>query len=147
MCAHVQCTSRKGSQGEDLLFRYRLTSQPGYDAAAASRFAMETTVPPLVVRVSGAETGRKGQFLSVAPEGVAEVHIKRAIDGRGVIIHASNLTADAQELKLGFPSLTPSGAWQCSPIEEDGAALPITGDGVVLSLPPRSVACARVVLE
>ena len=137
-------TNFKASQGEDLLFRYRLTSQPSYNSAAASRFAMETTVPPLIVRAPGAATGTSGQFLTVAPEGVAEVQLKRPADGRGLIVHAYNLTADPQTLSLTFPSLRPSGAWHCSPIEDDGAALPLTGDEISLPVPSRSVACARV---
>ena len=140
-------TNFKASQGEDLLFRYRLTSQPSYDSAAASRFAMETTVPPLIVRAPGASTGTSGQFLTVAPEGVAEVQIKRAADGRGLIVHAYNLTADPQTLSLTFPALRPSGACVCSPIEDDGAALPFSGDAVSILFPSRSVACVRVLFE
>jgi len=98
------------------------------------------------VRVAGAETGAKGQFLSVAPEGVAEIHIKRAIDGRGLILHISNLTSDPQELSLTFPA-APTGAWLCSPIEEDGAALPLQAATVSLPVPSRSLAFARVVFE
>ncbi|MBX7234645.1 MAG: hypothetical protein K1X65_09695 [Caldilineales bacterium] len=137
-------TNFKGSQGEELLFRYRLTSRPGYDAAASSRFAMEMAVPPLIVRAAGADASLNGQFLQVSPEGVAEVQIKRAIDGRGVIIHASNLSEAAQELSLSFPAVHLAGAWGCSAIEEDGDALPIAGDTVTLALAARSVAFARV---
>ncbi len=137
-------TNFKASQGEALLFRYKLTSQPRYDSAAASRFATETTVPPLIVRVAGAATGAKGQFLAIAPEGVAEVHIKRAIDGRGLILHLSNLTAEPQTLSLTFPA-APTGAWQCSPIEENGDALPVQAGSVAVSVPSRSISCVRVV--
>ena len=140
-------TNFKASQGEDLLFRYRLTSQSRYDSAAASRFAIEASLPPLIVRAPGAATGQSGQFMAVSPEGVAEVQIKRAADGRGLILHAYNLTSAPQELSLTFPSRQPSGAWQTSAIEDDSAALPLSGDAVLLSVPPRSVACARVVLD
>ena len=140
-------TNFKASQGEDLLFRYRLTSQPSYAPAAASRFAMESTIPPLIIRAPGAATGTSGQFLTVAPEGVAEVQLKRAADGRGLIVHAYNLTTDPQTLSLTFPSLHPSGAWHCSPIEDDGPALPLSGDEISLPVTSRSVACARVLFD
>ena len=101
-------------------------------------------MPPLIVRAAGADASLNGQFLQVSPEGVAEVQIKRAIDGRGVIIHASNLSEAAQELSLSFPAVHLAGAWGCSAIEEDGDALPIAGDTVTLALAARSVAFARV---
>jgi hypothetical protein len=139
-------TNFKASQGEDILLRYRLTSRAGYDSAASNRFAMEATVPPIIIRVPGAETGVSGQFLKVAPEGVAEVQIKRAADGRGLIVHAHNLTAEAQDLVLSLPAATVSGMFACSPIEEDGAALALAGGQATLSVPARSVACARLLL-
>ncbi|HLV36836.1 MAG TPA: hypothetical protein VKY59_17055 [Spirillospora sp.] len=138
-------TNFKASQGEDILLRYGLTSQPDYDPAASSRFAMECSVPPLIVRVPGAEVGDSGQFLDVSPEGVAEVHLKRAVDGRGMIIHASNLSAEAQTLTLRFPLAQPQAAWRCSPVEVDADALDISDGAVMLPVPPRSVASARVI--
>jgi hypothetical protein len=140
-------TNFKASQGGEVLLRYRLTSLASYDPAAAGRFAAETIVPPIIVRVPGAEVGPSGQFLTVVPEGVSEIHIKRAADSRGWIVHAFNLTQRSQTLALRFPAASPAGAWACSPIEEDQGALPIAGDSITLGVPPRSVACARVVFE
>jgi alpha-mannosidase len=137
-------TNFKASQGEDTLLRYRLTSQRGYDPAASSRFAMEAMIPPIIVRVPGAEVGAAGQFLTVSPEGVAEVQIKRAADGRGISVHAYNLTEEAQEIALTFPALQVAQAWQCSPIEDDLNSLPITNGTLKVSIPTRSVACVRV---
>ena len=70
-------TNFQARQSGELLFRYRLTSLPVYDPAAASRFAAEQLVPPLIVRVPGAELGPSGRFVTVEPEGVADVQIKR----------------------------------------------------------------------
>ena len=113
--------------------------------AAASRFAAEQLVPPIIVCVPGAEAGEMGHFLRVEPEGVADVQIKSAADGRGLIVHTFNLTYEAQSLRLAFAAGQPVGAWACSPIEEDGEALPISPDGMVVQAPPRSHACARIV--
>lgn len=138
-------TNFKASQGENTLLRYRLTSREEYDAAEASRFAAEATVPPLIVRVPGASVGQTGQFLQVSPEGVAEVQLKRAADGRGLIVHAYNLADQRRELSLRFPDMTPRLAWVCSPIEEDQEAIQIVRGAIGLSVQPRSVACARVI--
>lgn len=137
-------TNFKASQGEDILLRYRLTSRAGYDPAASSRFAMEASVPPIIVRAPGAEIGKSGQLLQVSPEGTAEIQIKPAADGRGLIVHAYNLTVEAQEIALTLPGL--SQAWLCSPIEDDLHQLSLTDGAVRLAIPSRSVACARLLL-
>ncbi|MAS32706.1 MAG: hypothetical protein CL610_01790 [Anaerolineaceae bacterium] len=140
-------TNFKASQGETTLLRYRLTSHAGYDPAASSRFAMAATVPPLIVRVPGAQPGASGQLLNVSPEGVAEVHLKRAADGRGVVVHAFNLTAEQQTITLQFPAAQVAQAWRCSPVEDDGDILEVVDQAVQLTVPTRSVACARVIFS
>ena len=139
-------TNFKASQGEAILLRYRLTSRRGYDPAVSSRFAIETTVPPLIVRVPGAALGKRGQFRSVSPEGVAEVQLKRAADQRGLIVHAYNLTTTEQRIALRFVALNVTQAWLCSPLEDDREELVVVDNGVELLLPGRGVACARVVI-
>jgi hypothetical protein len=139
-------TNFKASQGEAILLRYRLTSRRGYDGAASSRFAIETTIPPLIVRVPGAALGARGQFLSMSPEGVAEVQLKRAADQRGLIIHAYNLTTTEQRIALRFAALNVTQAWLCSPIEDDREQLVVVDNSVELLLPGRGVACARIVI-
>ncbi len=80
----------------------------------------------------------------VEPEGIADIQLKRAADGQGLIVRAFNLTNQSQTLALQFPATPPTQAWLCSPIEETGATLPITNQTLSLSLPPRSLSCARV---
>ena len=140
-------TNFKASQGEDTLLRYRLTSSAGYDPRASSRFAMNSTVPPLIVRVPGAELGRSGTFLTCAPQGQCEIQIKRAADGRGLIVHAYNLGMDEVAQRLSFPLQNIAEAWQTTPIEVDQESLPIRDKSITLSVPPRSVSCARVLFE
>jgi hypothetical protein len=136
-------TNFQASQGGEILLRYRLTSTRGYDPAASTRFAADHATPPLVVRVPGAEPRPGGQWLRVEPEGVAELHVKPAADGHGMIVHAINLTAVERTLGL-TPAVAPKAAWVCSPLEENGAALAIEQGGVALVLPPRGVACVRL---
>lgn len=140
-------TNFQAGQNGELLFRYRLTSMPKYTPAAAGRFAAEQMIPPIIVRVPGAEPGAAGQFLQVEPAGVADVQLKQAADGRGVIVRAFNLTAQAHNINLKFPALSPVAAWTCSPIEDDKDTLTIENNAVTLSVPPRSLACARIVFE
>ncbi len=138
-------TNFKASQGEAILGRYRLTSSAGYDPAASSRFALDASLPPLVVRVPGAALGASGTFMQADPEGACELQLKRAADGRGLIVHACSLGEKAVEQRLSFPGQGIISACLCNPIGVDGAALPVTGGGITLSVPPRSVACARVI--
>lgn len=140
-------TNFKASQGEDTLLRYHLTSSAGYDPRASSRFAMNSTVPPLILRVPGAEPGASGRFLDCEPQGQCEIQIKRAADGRGLILHAYNLGMDAVAQTLSFPGQSIAGAWQCTPVEVDQESLPIDDDSISLTVPSRSVACARVLLK
>lgn len=143
---HWDTNFRAGQSGE-LLFRYRFTSLPAYDPAAASRFAAEHLVPPIIVRVPGAAPGASGQFLRVTPEGVADIQLKQAADGRGVIVRAFNFTAQPQTLSLQFPAARPVAAWACSPIEDDGDTLAVENGTIAINVPSRSLACARVVFE
>ena len=139
-------TNFKASQGEAILQRYRLTSSAGYDPAASSRFALEASLPPLIVRVPGAELGASGTFINAEPEGACELQLKRAADGRGLIVHAYNLGEVAVEQRLSFPAPALESACVCDPVEVDGAPLAVADGGFTLGVPPRSVACARVVL-
>lgn len=136
-------TNFQAGQNGELLFRYRLTSMNAYDSAAASRFAAEYLVPPIVVRVAGG-SDEAGQFMTISPEGVADVHLKRADDGRGLIVRAFNLTAVSQQISVSFPMGGVTAVTACSPVEEDGKPLPIAKGVIQLEVPPRSLACARV---
>ncbi len=137
-------TNFKASQGEDTLMRYRLTSTPNYDPAVSSKFAMNATIPPLIVRVPGADVGTSGTFMTVSDHAQCEVQLKRANDGDGLIIHAYNLSNDAQELTCGFNVMSITEAYECNPIEVNGDSLDITNNAVTFSVPARSVACVRV---
>lgn len=140
-------TNFKASQGEDTLLRYRLTSSAGYDSSASSRFAMGATIPPVIVRVPGADIGKTGTLMTVSPEGQCEVHLKRANDGRGLIVHAYNLATEQQDLMINFPSIEISLAYTCSPTEQDLETLDIDNNAIQLSIPSRSIAGARIVLN
>ena len=139
--------NRKASQGEDTLLRYRLTSSADYDPAASSRFAINTTVPPLIVRVPGADLGRSGNFLHCDPQGQCEIQIKRAADGRGLILHAYNLDADEVMQRVAFPVGVLAAAWRCTPAEVNQEPLDVRDNAISLPVPSRSVACARVAFQ
>ena len=139
-------TNFQASQGQAILQRYHLTSSPGCDPAASSRFALDATLPPLIVRVPGAELGKRGAFIEVEPQGQCEIHVKRAADGRGLILHVANLGEEAVRQRIVFPALDVVAAYVCDPIEVDGAELPVADGGIAMTLPGRSVACARVVI-
>lgn len=139
-------TNFQAGQNGELLFRYRLTSLGAYDPAAASRFAAEYLTPPIIVRTYG-DSVSAGQFMTVSPEGVADVHMKVAEDGRGLIIRAFNLTATHQKLRFQFPLGHIQSAFACSPIEDDSVVLPVQDDALELAVPPRTLAQARVLFQ
>ena len=138
-------TNFKASQGQAILQRYRLTSSEKYDPAAASRFAIEAGLPPLIARVPGAELGMNGTFMQAEPEGACEIQLKRAADGNGLVVHCYNLGAEMVEQRLSFPAAGLAAACLCDPVEVDGEALAIADNGITIPVPPRSVACARFV--
>jgi hypothetical protein len=138
-------TNFQAGQNGELLFRYRLTSMQTYDPARASRFAAEYLVPPIVIRISG-DAESAGQFMTVSPEGVADVQLKRADDGRGLIVRAFNLTAVPQQITVSFPMGGITAANACSPVEEDGNPLSSSYASFQLCVPSRSLACARMLI-
>ena len=140
-------TNFKASQGQAILQRYRLTSSASYDPAASSRFALDASLPPLIVRVPGADLGASGTFMHCDPEGACELQLKRAADGRGLIVHAHNLGEDAVEQRITFPGDVIAKAIACDPIEVDTETLQVTNGGITLAVPPRSVACARLIFS
>lgn len=140
-------TNFKASQGQAILQRCRLTSSSEYDPAASSRFAIENSLPPLILRVPGADLGMSGTFMTADPQGACELQLKRAADGRGLIIHAINFGEDRVEQWLAFPAAKLVHACHCDPVEADGEPLSIDNGGITLKVPPRSLACARLILD
>lgn len=140
-------TNFKASQGEETLLRYRLTSSAGYDPAASSRFAMNATVPPLIVRAPNAELGASGTFMEAEPQGQCELQLKPAADGRGIIIHACNLGMGAVAQSLRFPAAAIQSARLCSPTEIDLEPVDVADGKVIFEAPSRSVACVRVLFD
>ncbi len=137
-------TNFKASQGQAILQRYHLTSRASYDPAANTRFALDACLPPLLLRVPGAELGLRGTFLQPEPQGECELQLKRAADGRGIIVRAMNLGSEAIQQRLNFPDIAIASACLCDPIEQDGAALDTSAGGIALDVPGRALACARV---
>lgn len=136
-------TNFKAGQDEQLLLRYRLTSLSSYNPAKANIFSEDMLIPPIIIRTPGADTNIFGQFLTVTPEGVANIHIKQAVDGRGLIIHAFNLTYVQQSVLVSF-RLNINKVFKCTPIETDDEEIQIKGDEVQLNINPRSFTCFRV---
>lgn len=140
-------TNFRAAQSGQLVFRYHLASYADQDTALGASFADQAIIPPIVVGVSGAEVGLQGKFLSVEPEGKARVYLKPARDGRGLIVQAFNLLNKAGEVVVTFPQHIIREAYACTPLEETREPLKIIEQGIALSLPSRSVACARVLLD
>ena len=139
-------TNFQARQSGELLFRYRLTSLPAYDPAAASRFAAEQLVPLLIVRVPGALPRTVGTVCHRGARGRGRRADQACgrwprIDRACVQLRRSTSTGS----RSAFRPCEIAAAWTCSPIEDDGASLDTTGASFDLDIPTRSLACARVI--
>lgn len=138
-------TNFKGGQGDELLFRYRLTSQSAYDPVAASRFAAEILSPPLIVRVpDAAEVG--GRLFTIEPEGVVDVQVQGSLEGDGYMVTFSNQAPVSQRVKFGFAGTPIAAAYRCSPLEEVLEPLLLDEDQLTILAAPRTLTFVRLFL-
>ncbi|MCP4176427.1 MAG: hypothetical protein GY756_01565 [bacterium] len=137
-------TNFKAYQEGELLFRYSLTSSNKYKSELSSKFASETIVPPIIVRVPGASCiGKSGQFLKVTPDGKIDIKLKKAEDGKGIIIHAFNFTEKTQNIKLEFVHHLQS-VNRCSPLEKNEETLIINDNSFEMALKSHEFICYRI---
>ena len=137
-------TNFKAYQEGELLFRYSLTSNPKYKPEQSSRFAAETIAAPIIVRVPGADCiGKNGQFLKVTPEGNADIKLKKAEDGNGIIIHAFNFTDKKQKINLEFVHQFQS-VYKCTPTENGLEKLLTEQNSFEIELKSNEFSCFRV---
>ncbi|WP_158578601.1 glycoside hydrolase family 38 N-terminal domain-containing protein [Spongiactinospora rosea] len=130
---HWMVNFRAAQEGEVPL-RFRLTTHAGPgDPVAAGRFAAEASTPPIVLRDQRRFGAASGRFAEV-PEGLGvETSIKPAGDGDGVIVRLRGTGPDpvTVPLRLAVPA---GSVLEVSPLEENGAALPLDGDTVTVDL-------------
>lgn len=137
----------KASQEGEIPLRYRLTTHAGpLDPGAAARFGLEQSTPPLVLRDFRRHDGAPSGWAVLEPEleGAATLELTPATFGEGIIARLRNLRREPVRVSLHFPQHAPSSAHRTSPLEIDGAAVPIADNRLTLELTPLEVASLRL---
>ena len=137
------------SQTGNLLFRYSITTAPGEvsgSRAAALGRQMVTPMPTIFTKHPGPRPlPPVSSFLAMDNPAVQLVALKRAEDGRGLIIRVWNTSNDPARASVSLPALAVTGAVRTSLAEEDTAAeLPCAGQRVDVVLNPMEVATIRI---
>jgi hypothetical protein len=134
----------KASQGGEIPLRYRLTThaRPCEDVMAA-RFGAEAATPALVLRDYVRTGAASGSWLSLPDDAGVLLTAKPAEDGDGVILRIQQIGAQAGEIPVRA-STGPVSACLTSPLEVDGASLPVDGDTIRVPVGARAVQSVRV---
>jgi hypothetical protein len=134
----------KASQGGEIPLRYRLTTHDGpCDDLAAARFGVEAATPALVLRDYIRTGADSGSWLSVPEDAGILLTAKPAENGDGLILRLQSLRDRTEEIPVRA-AITPASACLTSPLEEDGAPLPIEGTTIRVPVGARAIQSVRV---
>jgi alpha-mannosidase len=135
----------KASQGGEIPLRYRLTTHAGaVDDMSATRFGLESTTQPLVMRDYLRTGPHSGQFLEVPGELPVLLTAKPADDGDGIIVRIQNLSETDQSVPVRFLAAEPTSARLTTPLEIDGDALPVAGADIIVPVAGRAIQSVRI---
>ena len=147
-------TNYKASQGGPLTWRYRLTSAPALDRAAAYRLGWEARRPLYGHRISfqdfrsvaapyDSPTG--GLLARVSPESVAMSTMKAARAGEGMIVRLQEIAGLGQIASVAFPGRPVARAWVTDLLERDKAPLLVQPDGSLrVAVPAWGLSTVRI---
>ena len=139
-------------QGGDFTFRYAVTSDAQFDAAALTRAGWEA-MTPLEADPIGAtlETSPlpsdQASLLKIDNPDVVLVTWKQAEEGEGSIMRLEEIAGRAGKVHLSSPFLTVEKAWRCSALEENQSVLPATDAGIELDVHPFEVVTVRLLIR
>jgi len=140
-------TNFPASQSGVVTLRYRLTCHSGdFDAAAAWRFASEASTDVIARQLSthagGILPNDSASLIRVEPSGVALTGFKRAEDGNGYIVSLRETRGCSTVASIELPRI--GGANATSPLELDGAPVPVIGDRIILHVEPDANVTLRI---
>lgn len=137
----------KSSQDGEIPVSYRLTTFAGEtDIAAATRFAAEQSVAPIVLRDRERNGPESGRFLSVPEDAPVLVTAKPAERADAIVVRVQNLSDSPQSVPLDLLSGKVREARRVTSIETDGKPASHSGNGFVAELAPLELASFEVVL-
>jgi len=117
-------TNYKGGQGGDFNFHYALTSHKGRtDRVRATRFGAELANPLLCCVLPSGQSGKlpadKSSFCMIKSEAVVLQCMKRAEDGRGIVIRLREVQGRDAKIRLYLPGFKFTRAAYTNLVEED----------------------------
>lgn len=121
-------TNYRADQSRPTTFRYAIRPHPGYDAAAATRFGVESTQPLIVGPVTG--TAATPGCLNLDSDQLIVSSLKPGEDGNCLMVRIYNPTGNPQTTRLHWNKPV-AHTWISSAMEEQGekAAESITVPG------------------
>ncbi len=137
-------------QQSDILFRYSLTSHAGPQANSEYRnFGWSIQNPLMATVVHGEREGpleRRAGFCGLDTPNVFLTTIKRAEDGKGIIVRLIETDGTQTTTTLTIPHLTIQEAWRTNLVEEIQAPLSCTDHDVTVAVGAFGIATLRIVL-
>lgn len=116
-------TNYRAYQEGPVEFRYALRPHRGYDAAAASRFAIGLS-QPLIATVSTNQESKPVSLLRVEPADVLALTLKPSDDGAAWIVRLFGASGEAKNAKLTWSSPSAGKTWFSNLAEEQLSAAP-----------------------
>jgi len=95
----------------------------------------------------GALAQDAASFLSIDQSGVVLTAWKLAEDGDGSILRVEDTAGKAASIRIGSQYLRFTRAWVCDALEDKLRELPVSSDGLHLSVPAFGVVTVRVETE
>jgi alpha-mannosidase len=135
---NVWRTNYKGGQGGEFTFHYALRGHEGpTDKVAATRFGAESANPLLCRVLSPGQTGSlpQGQcsLCTIDADGVVLQCLKRAADGRGIVVRVREVAGNAAAARVDLPRCSFQQAVRTDLVEED--LEPLNPDGHAVTVP------------
>ena len=144
-------TNYKACQDGWFEFRYSMTSGAEMPEAEASRFGWEAAGPLLAVRVDigGKEmpAAPSASFCQVSDPGVVVSTVKRADDGKGIIVRLLEVAGGPERtvgVACSWPGVfTPTKATACDAVEVNKDALTLADGAVTVKIGRHGIATVR----
>ncbi len=142
----------KAGQGGNLTFRYALTSNKGpLDRVAATRFGAQVSSPLPCTLLTGRSNGKlpeaQASFCTTQPDNVVIQTLKRAEDGRGIIVRLREVAGKPTAARVTFPLLGSVSARLTDLVERDGKPLVSRNGLVEVNVPANGWATVRIMRQ
>jgi len=134
-------------QQGDMLFRYSVATHKGEWKDGRRNFGWAAGNPLIPAVVEGKRDGtleRKASFCSVSEGNVMLLTLKRAEDGKGVIIRLIETDGRDGDVRVSLPFLTMKNAYATSLVEEDKGGLVCAGHSFMTPMKAYGIRTIRV---